>query len=136
MGFWDDNKKLKARIISSLRREFSYSNQRKQALNQASQGLGFFLCAKCQKRYEKDKIHIDHIDPVIDPVKGFTNWDEYINRLFNSPLQALCIYCHNSKTQQENTVRRMKPRLSIYEILGNEVIKAQKTRKKHKKSKK
>lgn len=51
---------------------------------------------------------MDHVSPVIDPVKGFTTWDDFINRMFCDELgfQCLCVDCHNLKTKAENKVRR------------------------------
>ncbi len=50
---------------------------------------------------------IDHISPVIDPVRGFVSWDEFINRLFceEDGFQLLCHECHKHKTADERKVR-------------------------------
>ena len=51
---------------------------------------------------------IDHIVPVVDPVKGFTTWDNLINRLFCEAdgLQLLCNDCHSRKTADERQQRK------------------------------
>ena len=50
---------------------------------------------------------VDHIHPVIDPVKGFETWDDTISRMFceESGLQVLCHECHTVKTQEERELR-------------------------------
>lgn len=73
-----------------------------------------FKCAKCGRffRDETGNIAVDHIEPVISLEEGFTNFDEYIRRLFcdQSNLQVLCNYkderdgvrsCHKIKTAEE-----------------------------------
>lgn len=51
---------------------------------------------------------IDHIDPVVDPKKGFTSWDDLIERLFceKEGLQLLCPECHEEKTADERQERK------------------------------
>ena len=53
-------------------------------------------------------MHIDHIDPVVDPERGFVDWDIYIARLFCSAenLQLLCEPCHKTKTDREREIRK------------------------------
>lgn len=48
----------------------------------------------------------DHIDPVIDPAKGFESWDILIQRLFveREGYQALCHKCHTAKTNEERDI--------------------------------
>lgn len=60
---------------------------------------------------------VDHIDPVISPDKGFTTWDDFINRLFceENNLQVLCGQCADEKGLKERTVakeRRDKEKLN------------------------
>ena len=50
-----------------------------------------------------NNIQVDHIDPVVDPAKGFENWHTYIERMFCEAdgLQVLCRECHQKKTDDE-----------------------------------
>lgn len=52
-------------------------------------------------------MQVDHIKPVVDPKKGFTTWDEFIDRLFceRKNLQAICLECHKVKTAEEKEIR-------------------------------
>lgn len=54
--------------------------------------------------------NVDHIDPIIDPVKGFTSWDDVIARMFCEAdgLQVLCHACHQEKTKEERARRCKK----------------------------
>jgi hypothetical protein len=53
---------------------------------------------------------VDHKDPVIDPVVGFTDWNEYIRRMFCGPenLQVLCDPCHAEKTRAERLAKTIR----------------------------
>lgn len=50
---------------------------------------------------------MDHILPVVDPVKGFIGFDDYISRMFCSPegFQRICKHCNKEKTDKENQTR-------------------------------
>lgn len=67
-----------------------------------------YRCAKCEDSFPATSIAVDHIKPVVDPKKGFVNWDTFIERLFceDKGLQCLCKECHSTKTQAERKERR------------------------------
>ena len=71
-------------------------------------GRGEYLCAMCKGIFKDKECHVDHRDPVIDIIKGFTTWDDYINRLFCDVegLDLLCKNCHESKTSHETHMRK------------------------------
>lgn len=56
----------------------------------------------------KDKIYLDHIEPVIDPIDGWIDLDEYAKRMFCEAegFQCLCFGCHDMKTRFENLLRK------------------------------
>jgi len=62
-----------------------------------------YRCNGCAKEFTSKDVQVDHIKPIIDPLVGFTTWDDYINRLFceKENLQVLCVDCHKIKTAQE-----------------------------------
>lgn len=62
-----------------------------------------YRCAMCKKLFTSTNVQIDHIIPVVDPVKGFVSWDEYINRMYceEDNFQVLCKPCHLKKTKKE-----------------------------------
>lgn len=64
-------------------------------------------CSSCSALVAKKDMVADHIIPVVDPVMGFTNWDDFIHRLFceMDNLQAICKVCHAAKTKDERAVR-------------------------------
>ena len=66
-----------------------------------------YKCAHCGNLFEKHEVDVDHITAIVD-LDGFTDWDDYINRLFCPPdqLQILCKKDHTEKTRKENEQRR------------------------------
>ncbi len=106
-------------IKGSLRRASMHWAPISECLRLARVGRGEYKCASCGQTVPattKDEatgkrvknIHVDHIDPVIDPAVGFTTWDEVINRLFVEldGLQAICHACHKIKTDEEKAVAK------------------------------
>lgn len=84
---------------------------------------GVYLCAGFQrdvhavpaslppKPGNKKRINnavVDHVDPIIDPIVGFTTWDDVIKRMFieKTGLQLLCHECHSAKTKDERDRRK------------------------------
>lgn len=67
-----------------------------------------YKCAGCGGEFPAKDIQIDHIYPVIDPLKGFTTWDEVVIRMFCEVegFQALCIPCHKIKTNAEKQITK------------------------------
>lgn len=55
---------------------------------------------------------VDHINPIIDPRTGFTNWDSTIERMFceEDGLQVLCHDCHKRKTDDEKAISQKRKR--------------------------
>lgn len=103
-----EDKKLKARLINVLRREFLYSKQYKEALKKAERLKGYYQCASCSKSFPKINVNVDHIEPVVE-LTGFVDFDTYIKRLFFGALQVLCKKCHQLKTGIENKSRKPTP---------------------------
>jgi 5-methylcytosine-specific restriction endonuclease McrA len=81
-------------------------------LKNARVGRGEYLCAQCKQivpattkvggRRVKN-VHVDHIEPIVDPSVGFVSYDVLIERMFcEAPnLQVLCSECHTIKTDEE-----------------------------------
>lgn len=97
---------LQSYMIRCMRRVFAWYPPRRQVKMTAQRGKNEFECAACGDLHHK--VFIDHIDPVVDVVKGFQGYDEFIKRLFCpiENLQALCKSCHNKKSKAENAIRR------------------------------
>lgn len=66
-------------------------------------------CQHCRKLFPQNAVQADHITPVVGP-KGFTTWDEYIERLYCEAdgFQILCKECHAKVTKEEREERRKK----------------------------
>lgn len=90
-----------------LRRGSFHWKPRNEALKLARVERGKYLCAMCQDTFGPREVQIDHIEPVIDPRKGFTTWDDYIERLYcdTEMFQILCSSCHSAKTRIEDVLR-------------------------------
>jgi 5-methylcytosine-specific restriction endonuclease McrA len=69
-----------------------------------------YKCANCCKHFVATDVQVDHIEPVVDPIKGFQTWDIFINRIFCEieNLQTLCKPCHKIKTDLEKQERKKK----------------------------
>lgn len=113
-GRWTEAK-YRSFITSTLRggsrRWAPISDVKKKA--RVSRGL--YLCAGCgehapntlkEGRKRVQNIFVDHIEPIVDPEKGFENWDEFIERMFceEENLQLLCKACHDEKSTKERAI--------------------------------
>ena len=77
-------------------------------INEATGRLAqHYRCEMCQQEFTQKDMQVDHISPVVDPLKGFESWDKFIDRLFceANNLQAICKSCHKEKTKQEKAIR-------------------------------
>lgn len=66
-----------------------------------------YQCNVCKKYVGSTHVSVDHIIPVV-PETGFTDWKDFIERLFCGPenLQCICSSCHDLKTKKERQARR------------------------------
>lgn len=99
-------------VKGHLRRASRWWKPITDTLKKARLQRGLYRCNVCQQEVTAsilvDKkrvknIYVDHINPVVDPITGFSGWDDFINNLFCEPenLQAICYHCHNEKTKEE-----------------------------------
>lgn len=98
-------------VIFMLRKASLRWHTRNAAIKQARVERGIYKCSKCGYTGKRNEFELDHKIPVIDPKKGFTTFDEYIDRLLPDSIdgwQFLCTSCHDKKTEQENKKRRKK----------------------------
>lgn len=120
---WDEAK-FNAFIRNGLRNLSLKFPVKHEVLKRARVKRGWYRCASCDevvpvsvpsepnKNGKKKRIRnvdVDHIDPVINPEKGFENWDTYIERLFlcgEDGMQVLCKKCHDIKTKKERAIAK------------------------------
>ncbi len=104
------NPKYKAYIFGALRKCWRWTKERREVLNDSkvTGKVDKFRCSECNKTRERKFVHVDHVFPVVDPLKGFEGFDTYISRLYcdKTGLQILCSSCHSAKTKAENKLRR------------------------------
>lgn len=117
-GQWTEAK-YKSFIRGNLRRVTQKWAPIQTTLQKARVERGFYLCASCQETVPATKkvdgkrvknVHVDHIDPVIDPAVGWVSWDSLIERMFveEDGLQVLCDECHTKKTNEEKAVAKQR----------------------------
>jgi len=101
------HRELKKFLTPVLRRATYRWSARNQALTNARVERGLYMCAMCQGDFKKDEVCIDHIEPVVSVTEGFTNWHDYVVRMFPSVdgFQVLCEVCHDQKTMVEDSLR-------------------------------
>jgi hypothetical protein len=114
---WTESK-FNSFIRGNLRRTSQKWPPIANCLKQARVARGEYLCAGCKEivpASTKDdsgrrvkNVHVDHIDPVVDPKVGFENWDVFIQRMFveDEGLQVLCHACHTIKTEEEKSIAK------------------------------
>lgn len=94
-------------VKSKLRQASIKWPEKNEAKRLARIEKGLYQCAICKESFRGDQVHLDHIEPVVSITNGFTNWDDYITRLFvpASGYQTLCVLCHEVKTSIEDATR-------------------------------
>lgn len=90
-----------------LRRGTFHWRARTEAMTAARVSRGRYKCAQCDDLFGPKEVDLDHIEPVVDPKKGFTTWDDYIERLFcpAEGFAVICKQCHENKTLIEDAMR-------------------------------
>ena len=71
---------LKSFVIASLRRSSYRWPARYIVMNAARVRRGVYLCNGCKKEHPRKNIKMDHINPVVDPLKGFTDWNDFVSQ--------------------------------------------------------
>lgn len=118
---WTDAR-LKSFIISGLRAasrryppKYETLNEAKteKKINEATGRLAqHYRCNVCKAEFPASQIQVDHKKPVVDPKKGFVDWNTFIERMFcdKKNLQALCKECHTLKTNKEKNASKLRKR--------------------------
>lgn len=99
-------------LLAAFRKVFRWSPERRKALARAFRykkgKIEYYECEECHEIVPRKQKQVDHIEPVIRPLIGFSGYDDLRQRVFVSAslLRVLCKACHQSKTQAENVIRR------------------------------
>ena len=106
-GLWTEAK-FSSFIKSALRGASNRWQPKYAAKRAAKIGRNQYVCALCKAVVGNKDSHMDHVDPVVDPVRGFNGWDEYIARLFveQDGYRCLCTNCHAEVTANQRLVRK------------------------------
>lgn len=112
-----------ARFRSFIRSQLRAATMRwgpiSDCLKAARVGRGFYRCAGCEQQVPSTiksggrrvkNVHVDHIEPIVDPTVGFVSYDVLIERMFcEAPnLQVLCNDCHTIKTDAEKALAKQR----------------------------
>lgn len=103
-----DNKK-KQFIIQLLRRgTYKWYGRWTAEKRSKLQERNTYFCENCGVIGGKKDFQMDHILPIVDPEKGFETFDKYIDRMFCEAVgfMRLCLSCHETKTNHENSIRK------------------------------
>lgn len=117
-GTWTEAR-FKGFVMSALRRTTMRWGPIATCLKRARTGRNEYTCAECRTTVPSTIkvdgrrvkfIHVDHIQPIIDPEIGFEGWDVLVDRLFCEAdnLQALCGTCHEEKTNNEKAIAKAR----------------------------
>jgi 5-methylcytosine-specific restriction endonuclease McrA len=89
--------------MTAVRRERPWF---KQDGSQAAKPRVEYQCAQCGEWHMGKNIQVDHAIPVVDPERGFVDWNTFIDRLFceKENLSVLCKTCHENKTNSEKAI--------------------------------
>lgn len=106
-------------VKGHLRRASRWWKPISETVKNARVARGLYLCNICKEHVPKsvvidgkrmNNIFCDHINPIVDPVTGFTGWDDFINNLYceTENLQVACKSCHDMKSKEERQARSNK----------------------------
>lgn len=86
---------------------WSHWPAKQEALVEARQSRGKYLCADCGELFGPREVNADHIHARVDPKRGWVSLDEYVARTLvpADKLQILCRPCHRRKSTAENKIR-------------------------------
>lgn len=101
--------RFRAFIVSALRRASCRWAPKHLCRKQARIARNRYRCAACSAIVGNKDTHVDHVEPVIDPARGFEGWDQFIARLFVevSGYRLICKACHAETTAQQREVRKL-----------------------------
>ena len=113
-GQWTESR-YKSFICSALRSASNRWSPKYSCKKNARVSRNVYLCSSCNKTVGSNSIRVDHINPVVDPIKGFCGWDQYIARLFveSDGFRAICETCHSQKTNEERELRKQSKRIRL-----------------------
>lgn len=112
-----------ARFRSFIRSQLRAASMRwapiSRSLARSKVKRGMYHCEGCQQdvpltvRIDGKRVknvHVDHINPIVDPAVGFVDWDTLIERMFceDENLQVLCHSCHEIKTNEEKAIAKAR----------------------------
>ena len=122
-GQWTEAR-FRSFITSALRQATQRWQPKNECLKKARVRRGWYKCNGCKKvvpastfttlkngkRKKVKNALADHIKPIVDPKKGFVDWNTWIERAFieEKGYQCLCYECHTKKTNKEKEIAKRR----------------------------
>jgi len=108
-GQWTEAR-FRSFVVSALRRASSRWAPKYTCKKQARVARNSYRCAACNGVFGNSEVHVDHIQPVVDPVQGFVGWDTFVERLFVEidGYRLLCKECHAKVTANQRELRKKR----------------------------
>ena len=105
-------KTLETKLRAAIRLIWSRSRERaaiKKAAIFPDPELGkAFVCPRCGKKLHEKMGEVDHVTAV-GPLENWRDIEGFIDRMFFSPQEYICVICHKTKTQiDRKAMRRTK----------------------------
>lgn len=127
LGQWTEAR-FRSFIISALRGASQRWGPKSECIKRARVRRGWYKCEGCKqevpatkevtiktgknagKKKRKKNILADHIEPIVNPKEGFKDFNTWIERCFVEldGYQALCLDCHDKKTQEEKELAKLR----------------------------
>ncbi len=102
-------------IATAIRQAFRHSELYKQCLKNSqveTEDGTRYRCASCNLLFIRNKVQVDHIEP-INPLDGsLLKKEGLIDRIFTNNIQVLDKTCHTRKSTEENRLRRENKKLA------------------------
>jgi 5-methylcytosine-specific restriction endonuclease McrA len=92
-----------------LRQVWDRSYLKWDALRRVKIASNQYRCENCNKIFKLREVQVDHINPCVDPEKGWEGMQVWVGKLLcpTIELKVLCQdNCHHKKTNKENKKRR------------------------------
>ena len=100
--------KPRGEVKNEGRQQFSITKKNKKGIT-STRDIWHYTCGVCGPDiwYKDKEVQMDHIIPVVDINVGFTNFDDFIDRLLSPKenWQRLCLIHHEEKSKLEGTFR-------------------------------
>ena len=97
-------------VKNKARKKFPVTKTTKKGKT-TTRDIWHYTCAMCGPEiwYRDSQVQMDHIRPIVNPLEGFTNFEDYIDNMLadEDNWQRLCKPHHEEKTGKEQALRQV-----------------------------